>query len=77
MPDLIIDLHISTEKMLAYYRGEVLTVRARATNGQTVQFPVSVLQKHISADGIHGRYRMEFDEQHKFVRLELVGRDPI
>ncbi len=74
MPDLIIDLNISAEKMLAYYRGEVRLVRALATNGQTVQFPVSVLQKHVSADGIHGRYRMEFDAQNKFVRLELLQR---
>ena len=72
MPDLIIDLDLSAEKMLAYYRGEVRSVRVRATNGQTVQFPVSVLQKHIAADGIHGRYRMEFDNQNKFVRLERI-----
>jgi hypothetical protein len=73
MPDLILDLHISAEKMLGYYRGQVRTVRARATNGQTVQFPVSVLQKHVSTDGIHGRFRMEFDDQHKFVRLEPMS----
>lgn len=73
MPDLIIDLNISAEKMLGYYRGEIRAVRARATNGQTVQFPVSVLQKHVAADGIHGRFRMEFDEQNKFVRLEPLA----
>jgi Protein of unknown function (DUF2835) len=73
MPDLVIDLDISADKMLAYYRGEVRTVRARAMNGQTVQFPASVLQKHISVDGIHGRYRMVIDDQNKFVRLELIA----
>lgn len=73
MPDLIFDLHISAEKMLGYYRGEVRNVFARATNGQTVQFPASVLQKHVGKDGIHGRFRMEFDENHKFVRLEPVN----
>lgn len=69
MPDLILDLHISADRMLAYYRGEARTVHARATNGQTVQFPASVLQKHVGKDGIHGRFRMEFDENHKFVQL--------
>ena len=73
MPDLILDLNISAEKMLGYYRGEVRTVRARATNGQTVQFPVSVLQKHVSVDGIHGRFRMELDDHNKFIRLVPLG----
>lgn len=72
MPDLILELHITADQMLGYYRGAVRTVVARATNGQTVQFPASVLQKHVTADGIHGRFRMEFDENHKFLRLEPV-----
>lgn len=59
--------------MLAYYRGDARAVRARATNGQSVQFPASVLQKHITEDGVHGRFRMEFDSNNKFVRLELIG----
>jgi hypothetical protein len=70
MPELILDLNISTDEMLAYYRGKARTVRARATNGQTVRFPASVLQRHVTPRGVHGQFRMEFDENHKFVRLE-------
>lgn len=73
MPDLILDLHISADQMMAYYRGDARIVRTRAVNGQTVQFPASVLQRLVSKDGIHGRFRMEFDENHKFVRLEPVN----
>lgn len=73
MPDLILDLHISAERMLAFYRGEARTVHAHATNGQTVQFPASVLQRHVTKDGVHGRFRMEFDENHKFLRLEQLS----
>lgn len=73
MPELVIELNISAEKLLAYYRGEVRAVRARASNGQTVQFPVSVLQKHVMQDGIHGLFRMEFDENNKFVRIERIN----
>lgn len=72
MPDLVLELHLSNEKLLAYYRGEARTVRARATNGQTIQFPVSVLQKHVLPDGVHGVFRMEFDEHNKFVQLERL-----
>ena len=32
-----------------------------------------VLQRLVTTDGIHGRVRIEFDENYKFVRLEPVG----
>lgn len=70
MRELIVSLNISPEKVAAYYRGEVRTVVARATNGQTVQFPLSVLHKSISNEGIRGRFRLVFDEHNKFVSIE-------
>lgn len=80
MPALVIDLAINAGQLVSYYRGQIRTVRARATNGQMVQFPASALQKHILKDGVYGRFRIEFDEQQKFVRLELAlpadGSDP-
>ncbi len=72
MPELIVSLSLSPDKVAAYYRGEAPRIVARATNGQTVQFPTSVLHKFIAADGIHGHFRLVFDEQHKFVRIEPV-----
>src|SRR5690606_18482207 len=50
MPDLVVTLNIGPEKVAAYYRGETRAVVVRATNGQTVQFPMSVLHKSISTD---------------------------
>ncbi len=70
MPELVVSLNIGPEKVAAYYRGEARTVIARASNGQTVQFPMSVLHKSISTDGIRGRFRLVFDDHNKFVRLE-------
>jgi hypothetical protein len=72
VPALIVSLHIRADDLLAYYRGEARTVRARATNGQTVQFPAAALQKLVAKDGIHGRFRIEFDEHHKFIGLSPV-----
>lgn len=74
MPALIFELNLSAEKMMGYYRGQIKTVVARATNGQSVQFPASALQKHVLQDGVHGHFRMEFDEQNKFVGLERLSK---
>jgi hypothetical protein len=72
MPALVIHLSFNSNQVMGYYRGQVRTIRARATNGQTVQFPASALQKFILQDGVHGRFRIEFDEQYKFVSLEAI-----
>jgi hypothetical protein len=76
MPALIVELAIGPDKLAAYYRGQARIVRVRATNGQTVQFPASVLQKHIAKDGIHGRFQLEFDGQNKFVGLNRLPVGP-
>lgn len=73
MPSLVIDLSFSPGQVVGYYRGQVRTIRARASNGQTVQFPASALQKFILPDGVHGRFRIEFDEHYKFIGLEAVA----
>ena len=73
MPALVLHLNLPAEKMIGYYRGEVKTVRARATNGQMVQFPASALQRFILLEGIHGTFRIEFDENFKFLGLTPVS----
>ena len=72
MPALTIRLNFSSTQVMGYYRGEVRSIRARATNGQTVQFPASALQKFILKDGVHGSFRIEFDEHYKFIGLEAI-----
>ena len=73
MPDLTLHLEIPAAQMLRYYRGQARAVQARATTGQLVQFPASALQRYVSPDGIHGTFRIEFDANFKFVRLERLG----
>ncbi len=70
MPSLYLEIHVGPDDLLDYYRGEARTVHARATNGQTVNFPASAIQRYVTTEGVHGWFRLEFDEHHKFVRLE-------
>lgn len=72
MPNLDLELHITPGQLLSYYRGYSRAVQARAISGQIVQFPASALQRHVTPDGIHGRFRIEFDAKFKFVALERV-----
>lgn len=70
MPSLYLELRISPDEMLDYYRGTARTVHALATTGQTVNFPASAIQRFVTTEGVHGWFRLDFDEQHKFVGLE-------
>jgi len=65
-------LQISPEKFLDYYRGRARMVMARCSTGQNVQFPASLLQKHVSSEGIQGRFALTCDENHKCIALERL-----
>ena len=65
-------LHISADQYLDYYRGVVREVIVRCTSGQTVQFPAALLQRFVTPDGVHGRFALTCDENHKHPRLEKL-----
>lgn len=70
MPSLYLELHVSADDLLDYYRGQARTVHATAASGQTVNFPASAIQRFVTTEGVHGWFRLDFDEHHKFVRLD-------
>lgn len=72
MPDLELQLHLNPGQVLQYYRGAISMVQARSSTGQKVQFPASALQRHVRPDGVHGQFRLTFDERFKFVGLERL-----
>ena len=66
-------LHISAEQYLDYYRGLIRHVRVRCADGQTLQFPASLLQKFVAADGIHGDFVLTCDEHNKGSELRRLN----
>ena len=73
MPKLLVDLHIPAERFVAWYEGTVREVLARSHDGRTVRFPASVLQRYVSAEGVHGTFELTYDENHKFVNIDKLG----
>ena len=63
-------LHITSEAYLDFYRGTARHVVARCVNGQTVQFPASLLQKFVTVEGIHGRFVLTCDYNNKCIDLQ-------
>lgn len=72
MKRYVFHLSISPEAYLEYYRGAARSVVAKATTGQTVQFPASMLQRYVTQDGIHGAFVLTCDENNKMVGFERL-----
>jgi len=66
-------LDISPDQYLDYYRGTAKSVVARATSGQTVQFPASLLQRFLSPEGIHGDFVLLCDDNHKCIDVQRLA----
>jgi len=66
-----INLHINKSELTKYYTG-IKIVSAKSTDGRRVQFPVNILQKYITHDGIHGVFVLEYDEKFKFNSIEKI-----
>jgi hypothetical protein len=73
MPRFTLDLRLTPDEFLPYYRGEVQTVRARSVEGLVVEFPARLLQRFLTPEGICGRFVLTCDDAFRHARLERVG----
>ncbi|TDB01953.1 DUF2835 family protein [Halomonas marinisediminis] len=69
MPHLDFPLKLSRNQCLAYYRGSARQVHARSLDGQRVAFPASALSRIMTRTGVHGIYRLTFDDGGHFLSL--------
>jgi len=73
MPALVFDLAISADEYLRVYQGQTKSVSVRSLDGSRVQFPAAVLRPFLLHDGVHGRFRIEFDAAHKFAGIARIA----
>jgi len=69
MRSMNFSLSISQQQYQQYYSGKIKFVVVTADDGRRVKFPADILQKLVTREGVHGRFRIDFDEQHKFKRI--------
>lgn len=76
MPYLTVDIALSRDQYLELYRSYVRQVQARARNGQSVRFPVGVLVPFVTASGVHGTFRLHFDDAYRYQGIERLDNLP-
>lgn len=66
MQQVRVSLNISAERYLSYYRGTAKSIVAQAEDGRRVQFPVDVVRKFVTREGVKGVFVIAFDDRNKF-----------
>jgi len=72
MNQVVVDINISAEQYLAHYQRAVKEIIALSRDGRRVRFPSSLLQPYLLHTGIQGSFRICFDAQGKFQRIERL-----
>ncbi|MDQ1362837.1 MAG: hypothetical protein QG652_697 [Pseudomonadota bacterium] len=67
MTEMTFVLHITPEQYQGYYQGAAKNIVVKTDAGQTLKFPANAMQKFIGHDGIHGRFRIMFDQNNKLL----------
>jgi hypothetical protein len=66
-------LDVTSDKYVHYYSGKVRQVVARCADGSSVQFPASLLSKHITSTGVHGHFILTCDDANRGSMLKRIG----
>jgi len=74
MPVITFRLHISADEYLRYYQGKAHSVAAVGEDGRRVRLPAVKFRPFLDRTGIHGRFRLEFDQNFKFVSLSRISK---
>lgn len=73
MPVITFRLNISADDYLRYYQGQAHSVVAVGEDGRRVRLPALKFRPFLDRTGIHGRFRLEFDQNFKFVSLSRIS----
>ena len=66
-------LKITPQQYQHYYQGAVKQVIALDSCGATIQFPAALLQRFVTANGVHGRFVLRCDDDYKNSKLTKIA----
>ncbi len=72
MQNIRLQLSISPEEYLKFYRGQARSVTARALDGRRVRFPAEILKPYVTREGVHGLFLIRFSDEGKFAAIEKL-----
>lgn len=65
-------LNISYQTFVAHYSGVASNVMVTTEQGLRLQLPATRLRPFLSQMGVKGRFRLATDQNHRFIKLEML-----
>ena len=65
-------LHLSAVEYLQFYEGVAIAIQVRSRCGKTIQFPAEKMREYVLADGVHGTFVIQLDDQNKFLSIKRL-----
>ena len=72
MQQIIVDISISPDEWIKLFQGVATDVRTTARDGRSVRFPARILSRFYLRDGVHGSFRILFDDAGRFTSIERL-----
>ncbi len=69
---VLVNLSISPDEYQRWYQGSARDVLAHTVDGRSVRFPAHILRQFVTLQGVRGRFRISFDEQNRFQKIEKI-----
>ncbi len=69
---LLFALHISADEYQRYYQGSAKSIATTTVDGRNIKFPANILRPFVTHEGIRGQFKLEYDENSKFVAIKRV-----
>lgn len=73
MKEIIVDISINADQYLKNYRTPGAVVVTQCRQGRQVRFPANILREFVTHSGVSGTFRILFNFQGKFHRIELIN----
>ncbi|MCJ8167843.1 DUF2835 domain-containing protein [Atopomonas sediminilitoris] len=73
MPRLTLRIDVSADAFAAYYRGAASRVVVTAADGRRISLPANLLRPYLRADGVHGRFELEYHDSGKLIALKALA----
>ncbi len=70
---VLVSLTIPADEYLRVYQGAAKKVSAIDHQGRRISFPVNILQRFVSHDGVVGTFAIYFDSDNRFIEIDRIA----
>lgn len=72
MPNLVLDIALPADRLLAVYQGRANRILIKSREGTNVSLPAHHLRPFLTSAGVFGSFELEFSPEGKLLRLRRL-----